>query len=202
MLDQELKNIWKNANQQELVKFEQSKLMIEMNQQLKKFNKSIKTRDRLEIVAAVIIIPFFVCYAIFIPFILTKIASLLIVLWAVFVIYKLRSIKKYKPVSLHLNCREYIVKQRAYLIKQMNLVDSALYWYILPFVLLFILFIIGLPVEWSWDLPFCNKNSIWEIVFMVLVFPISVLHMNKQAVKKQFKPLIKQLDETLNNLEE
>ncbi|PCI98004.1 MAG: hypothetical protein COB15_06630 [Flavobacteriales bacterium] len=193
MLDQELKNIWKNATQQELVKFEMSKLLMEMNQKLKKFDKSIKTRDSLEIIAAFIVISVMIYYAIIIPYVLTKIASLLIIPWALFVVYKLRNVKKHKPANLDLSFRNYLVQQRSYLKRQMILLDNILYWYILPPFVIAILFFMGLPLT--------TMMWITKMGFVLLV-SIGVLYLNKRAVKKQFKPLIKQLDETISNLED
>jgi len=193
MLDQELKNIWKNANQQELVKFETSKLLMEMNQKLEKFDSRIKTRDYLEIIAAIVVIAVMIYYAIIIPYLFTKIASLLIIPWALFVIYKLRSVKKHKPANFDLSFRNYLVQQRSYLKKQMTLLDNILYWYILPPFVIAILFFIGLPLT---TMMWITKMG------FVLLFSIGVLYLNKRAVKKQFKPLIKQLDDTINNLED
>ena len=60
MLEQELKNIWQNSPQKEIVKFEKSKLLIDLNYDLNKFEKSIKNRDRREIVAAIIVFIVFI----------------------------------------------------------------------------------------------------------------------------------------------
>lgn len=166
---------------------------MEMNQKVKKFDSSLKTRDTLEIIAVVIVIPVMVYSSIVIPYLLTKIASLLIIPWAFFVIYKLRSIKKSKPMNLDLSFRKYLVEQRSYLKRQMNLLDNVLYWYILPPFVLSILFWLGFPLE---PIVFISK-----VGFFLLV-SIGVLYLNKRAVKKQFKPLIKHLDETISNLEE
>jgi uncharacterized membrane protein (DUF485 family) len=170
-----------------------SKLLIEMNQKLNKFDKLIKTRDNLEIIAAIIVILVMVYYAISIPYVLTKIASILIIPWAFFVIYKLRSIKKHQPTNLDVYFLEYLVKQRSYLKRQMSLLDNILYWYILPPFVISIVFFMGFPMK--------PMTLISNIGFTLLV-SIGVWFLNKRAVKKQFKPLIKNLDDIISNLED
>ena len=75
----------------------------------------------------------------------------------------------------------------------MILLDNILYWYILPPFVIAILFFMGLPLT--------TMMWITKMGFVLLV-SIGVLYLNKRAVKKQFKPLIKQLDETISNLED
>lgn len=100
MINDELNKIWMSSSKVEKVKFEKSRLILELQSNMDNLHKRIGFRDLIEIAAAIILIPIFIYYAVTIPFLITKVASILAVVWACYVIYKLRQTKNYKPFGL------------------------------------------------------------------------------------------------------
>ena len=54
MLEQELKEIWKNSSQKEKIKFETSRLLIDLKSKMDHIEKAIHRRDRTEIAASIL----------------------------------------------------------------------------------------------------------------------------------------------------
>jgi hypothetical protein len=191
MLDNELERIWQNSKV-EIVKIDMSKLLIDLEAQLKSFDRSIKNRNRREIVAAVIVIIVFGTGAVFFTGILSKIGLLVGVLYGVLVIYVLRNVKKHKPSNYSLPTKDYLIKHRQYLVEERSLLDYVIYWYLFPPFISSVLFLIG------------QNMSITRLIISVLIaFGICahVYFLNKAGVRKSFDPLIKKINETINDIE-
>ena len=56
MLENELKNIWKNSSMEELVKFNKSKLILDLDSKLEDFEKKMKFRDKKLLVWGILVI--------------------------------------------------------------------------------------------------------------------------------------------------
>lgn len=195
MIEDELIKIWKSSPNQERVKFEKSRLMIDAQSSLDRFHKAIRNRDLAETIAAIIVIPIFAYYAYIVPHTLTKIASVLIALWAVYVMMRLKKARKSKPSAFTETYHEYLYKTREYLIVQKKLLDTALYWYILPgfaFILLFLIGFIGIPEKHEYII----KTGTLSIVLGVLMY-----FLNRRAVKKRITPRLKKVDELIKVME-
>ena len=89
MLEQELKNIWKNSSQTSEITIETNQLVAELNTRVTKIQKTIRNRDIREISASVIGILIFSFLMYEIPFPITKLACGISILWFVFVIFKM-----------------------------------------------------------------------------------------------------------------
>ena len=192
-IEQELKNIWQGSPQKEIVKFEKSKLLIDLNHDINKFEKSIKNRDRREIVAALIVIPVFIYYAYFYSHPLAKIGAIIISIAAFFVIYKLKQVQKIKkPIDITLSTKDQLIETRTYITKEMKLLDNILYWYLLPLSFGLVVFMMGLNMS--------LKKLLIEIsIFVVLNIGIYIL--NKQSVKKKFLTIINNINSSIKELE-
>jgi hypothetical protein len=196
MIEDELIKIWKSSPNQERVKFEKSRLMIDVESSLNGFHKAIRNRDLAETIAAIIVIPVFAYYAYIIPQTLTKIASVLIALWAVYVMVRLKDARKSKPGAFTETYQEYLYKTREYLIVQKKLLDSVLYWYILPgfaFILLFLMGFIGMPEKHTYII----RTGTLSFVFGVLMY-----FLNRRAVKKRITPRLEKVDALIKVMEE
>ena len=210
MLEQELKNIWKNSSKAEQIKFETSRLMIDLNRKMNRFEKTIRYRDMREISSSVLGILLFGYFVYAIPFLLTKIASFFTVIWFVYVIYKFRAVKKHKsPANLSLSFREQLEHQKVNMIRQARLLDTVLYWYLLPPFILNVIFIMGLgsPTDFSWSnsianqlLPLTITYKIAYLLFIAVLYA-GILWLNKRAVKKGINPVIKDIERVLQQLE-
>jgi len=195
-MEEELRIIWQSSTNEEQVKFEKSRLIIDVQSSLDRFDKSIKYRDLVEIIAALTVIPVFIYYAYIIPFTLTKIASILIALWAIFVIFKLRKARKHQPSAYTETYLEYLYKTRKYLGVQKRLLDTVIYWYVLPgmaFIFLFLAGFIGIPEKSTWMMGTATA---------AVVLGIIIYFINKRAVRKVIMPRLNKVEELIKVMEE
>ena len=210
MLEQELKNIWRNSSKTERIKFETSRLMIDLNRKMNHFEKAIHYRDIREIFSSVLGILLFGYCTYEIPFVLTKVASFFGMIWFAYVIYRFRAVKKQKlPSNLSLTFREQLENQKSNMIQQARLLDTVFYWYLLPPFIMNILFVIGLgdPKEYGWSNTIVNEllpipliNKIVYLIFVAVLYA-GILWLNKRAVKKNIKPVIKEIERVQQQLE-
>ncbi len=193
MNEQDLKNIWQSSGNQEYIQFDKTKLIADLELNLSKFKKSIKYRDWREISIAIILMPLFGFAAFKIPFILSKVGALIIVGWCIFLIVRLLKAKKnifIAPTESYMN---YLKKSREYLMAQKGLLDTVLYWYILPSVTGVLLFFLG------FDLSFLKRIFFVTITLGLGVFTYLI---NKYAVKKGILPRLRKIDDIIKDLNE
>lgn len=195
MMEEELIKIWQSSPNQERVKFEKSRVMIEMQSNIDDFHKKIKYRDLRELIGALIVIPAFGYAAFAFPPVLTKVASILIIAWAFFAVIRMRNAKKHKPGALTETYLEYLHQTRDYLIIQKQLLDSVLYWYILPGITLTMLFVLGFGVTADRLKPILNM-AILNILLAIVTY-----YLNKWAVKKQIVPRLLKVNDLIHVLE-
>lgn len=194
MIEEELIKIWQSSPNQERVKFERSRLMLDLQSSLDDFNKKVKYRDWREQLAVAIIIPAFAYSAYAIPFLLTKIASVLIIGYGIFVVLRLRSAKKHKPGAFTETYLDYLHKTRNYLLVQKQLLDSVLYWYILPGMTLTMLFTLGFGIT-------DRLKPILKMAAINVALAVATYFLNKSAVKKEIVPRLAKVDELIALME-
>jgi len=195
MIEDELVRIWQSSPNQERVKFERSRLMINLQSSLDRFHRAIRNRDLAETIAAIIVAPVFAYYAYIIPHTLTKVASVLIVVWAIYIIIRLRNARRNKPGDFTATYQEYLYKTRVYLHIQKRLLDTVLYWYLLPgfaLILLFLLGFIGIPDKFTYIIRTGTVAAVMGVV---------MYYLNRRAVKKHLIPRIEKVDELLAAME-
>jgi hypothetical protein len=191
MIEDELVKIWQSSPNQEQAKFEKSKLMIEVQSTLDRLHQKIRYRDLMEQLAVVLVSPVFAYYAYSIPFVLTKIASVLIILWGIYVIIRLQKAKKHKPVALTETYLEYLHQTREYLRVQKQLIDSVPYWYILPAALLMFLFILGPGLAG-------RLQKVLKLTGGIVALSVAIYWLNKRAVKKQLDPRLEKINKLID----
>jgi len=193
MNELDLKNIWQSSGNQDHFQFDKTQLIADLELNLKTFKKSIKFRDWREISVAIIMIPLFGFAAYKIPFVLSKIGAIIIVGWCIFLIIRLLTAKKnigISPTNSYLN---YLLKSREYLVAQKGLLDTVLYWYIVPSVTGVLLFFMG------FDLSFLKQIFFVTITLGLGVFTFLI---NKYAVKNGILPRLQKIDDIIKNLNE
>ena len=145
MLEQEIKNIWSNSSRTAKISIDTSQLVEELNTKVATIQKKIRIRDNTEIYASVIGILIFGYLSYEIPFPITKAACALSIIWFVFVIFKFRKSKIQNTKSnLHLSLTEQLEQQKVTMKLQLDLLDSATYWYTIPPFIINLIFIFGL----------------------------------------------------------
>ncbi|HHE64772.1 MAG TPA: hypothetical protein ENL09_02000 [Bacteroidetes bacterium] len=203
MLDQELKNIWKNSSKTDQISIETDQLVDEFDTKMTYIQKKIRNRDIREISASVIGILIFSFFAYEIPFPITKFSCFLSILWFVFVIYKFRKSKQQNtPEKLSLSLKEKLAHKKQLLQQQVKLLGSAAYWYATPSFITNFIFIIGLgnPADYNWSnqlaenlLPLTVNAKIITLMGLAF-FYLFVVWINKRAARKDVQPILKNID--------
>lgn len=196
MMEDELIKIWQSSSNQERIKFEKSRLMIELQSSIDRLNRWWKYRVIVEIVAAFIVIPTFSFIAYWIPFATSKISSVLIIIYVVYIIARLIGVKKFKPNDLEENYLDYLKKSREYLDAQKNLIVTSIYWGTLPWYPIIFLFIVGF-----WEIP--SKRYMIILLFLSMVcMHIYGYFSIKRRIKNDINPRIERVDELIKTLKE
>lgn len=210
MLEQELKEIWKNSSNTEKIKFDLSRLLIDLNDNINSLEKAILKRDRVDFATALISIPVFGYITYIIPFPITKVGVILAMIGFIWSIIKRRSHKKNKlPIQLNLSFREQLENQKTNMLQEVKLLDTVLYWFLIPSFIPFAISIIGLgdPTEYGWSntilnqvLPMPLTYKIANLIFAVIIC-IVIFWANKRVIRKTLKPHIKDIDKVIHQLD-
>lgn len=195
-MEDELIKIWQSSPKTEQVKFEKSRLMLDMQSSLDRFHRLVKYSVLVEQIAVIILIPILLFIVYWVPPVLSKIASFLIVLWAIWYMFRLRKIKERQPKSITLNYLEYLKKNRGYLRYLKNMTDTAMYWYILPPMTFYFMFITGAHLYARGPIPF-----FLFAVLLGLSMSIACYFYFRWIVKKIYIPRLKKIDELIEVME-
>ncbi|WP_431121431.1 hypothetical protein [Flagellimonas flava] len=203
MIENELIQIWQSSPKHERIKFEKSKLMLDVQSSLDRLDRAIRFRDFIEIGAAIfVVIPIFGYQIYNQPNILAKFGAVWIVVYCLYVIYKLLNVKKSKPEESG-SYMEYLKQSKTYLERQKSLLDSVVYWYILPSLPGVIIMVTGILELYrkSWKEVIGIKH-LWILLLLIIAITIFAYLMNKRAVKKELVPRLKKVDELIRLMEE
>ena len=200
-MEDELIALWQSSPKHEQIKFEKSRLMLEVQASMNRFDKAIKFRDWLEIGTALVLLPLF-SYQVYVqPIYLAKLAALWTVLVIVFIVYKLIMARKNKPSKVD-SYLEHLKKERVYLIKQKTLLENVLYWAVIPMLVGFFSFLAGsLGVfNKSWQ-EVTRIKKVWIALLAAIATTVTIPLLNKWSVKREINPRIKKLDELIHRME-
>ncbi len=196
MVEDELIKIWQSSSNQERIKFEKSKLMIELQSSLTRLHRWWRYLELIEIVSCVVGILSFTVIVFVAPFTSTRIASVLLILFLINIIFQVLRIRKTKPNDLEENYLGYLKKTRTYLKAQRRLLSTAVYWVVLPVYPILLLFLIDF-----WQLP--AKRTIIVITYLAAMgMGVYGYFLNKKRVKKEIDPRINRVDELIKTLEQ
>ncbi len=203
MLEQELKNIWKNSSKSAQISIETDLLVQEFDTKMITIQKNIRKRDVREISASVFGILLFSFLAYEIPFPITKFSCFLSILWFVYVIYKFRkSNQQNSSENLSLPLREQLEHKKQLLQHQIKLLNSAGYWYAAPSFITNFIFIFGLenPADYNWKnliaenlLPLSVNAKVGTIIGLGF-FYLLIGWVHKIAAKKEVQPILKNIE--------
>ncbi len=208
MVEQELKEIWRNSSQMENIKFDLSRLLMEFHKKAANLDKVIRKRDMREIGASVFGIILFGYFAYELPFWVSKVGCSLSIGWFVYIVYKFRNNRKTKlQVDLTLPFKVQLERQQKNIKQEAHFLNSVFYWYVLPpFIAnLIIIFGAGDPSLYDWNprldlLPITLESKITMICFLAL-FSGFVVWLNKRAVKKTLNPIIDEINRIQEQLD-
>jgi hypothetical protein len=195
MIEEELIKIWQSSPNQERVKFKKARLMIEVQSNIDRMHQQIRNRDLIEQIGAVFVMVAFAYSAIVLPNLLSKVASILAVAYAIFVVVRLRSAKKRKPGVMNEPYVDYLHKMKKYLLYQKHLLDTVLYWYILPGATFTMLFTLGFGIAGGMK-PLIRMGVANAVLATATYF------LNKKAVKDHLVPRLTKIENLIKVLEE
>lgn len=191
----ELKRTWKAQKSSSDMTYSKSEIMMLINNKMISFEKEIKSRDRLEIIACVLVIIFF-GFTLFTTNSPWKHAgSVVLILSAVFIWYKLKATQKETFSDEHSPDRpmsEYLSLELQTIRKHKKLLQNMAWWYLAPMLVGLLLFTIGF-----------NTTLLWKGVYLAVVILLlgGVWKLNQNAVQKKFDPMIDEIEEAINVLE-
>lgn len=192
-MEDELIKIWQSSPKVEQVKFEKSRLMIDVQSSLNRLQISWKFLQLREVIAALIVIPFFIHRAYIAEEILIKIGSIWIVLSGIYIIIRLTSIKKYRPNISKETYLDYLFKSKEYLSIQKKLLSTVLYWYFLPCAIGILLVFIG-SIE--------NVQKLSLNILGLIGLGAIIYFLNKRAVKKNIQPRLEKINKLIKVMKE
>ncbi len=209
MLEQELKDLWRNSPEEEKIRFDLSRLLIDLNGQLADLNARIKRRDRNDIITMLVSIPVF-CYLVnIIPFPITKTGLVLAILGTIWHVFKRRNhYLRRLPVDHTKPFKEQLEVQKLNLLHEEKLMSTVLYWFLIPSFIPFAVSILGLgnPADYGWSnffvdqvLPMPLIYKLAHLMFAVIVFWV-IYWENNRIVKQTLKPMIKEIEEAQQEL--
>lgn len=192
-MEDELIKIWQSSPEVEQIKFEKSRLMLDLESSLNRLKRGWKNMQLREIIAAIFVIPFFIHRAFMSEQILVKIGAAWIVLSTIYIIYRLLAIGKYKPGTVTETYLDYLYQSKNYLSLQKKMLDTVLIWYFSPIAIGVLLILLG-RIE--------NTSKFYLGVLMLTVSGAIVHFLNKWSAKKHITPRIKKIDELIEVMEE
>ena len=203
MLEQELKNIWKNSSKTAPISIETDRLVQEFATKMINIQKNIKKRDVREISASVFGILLFSVFAYEIPFPITKGSCFLSILWFFYVIYRFRkSNQQNSSEDLSLPLKEQLVHKKQLMQHQLKLLSSAGYWYAGPSFITNFIFIVGLgnPADYNWTnsiaenlLPLTFNAKLGTIIGLSFCY-LLIIWVHKITAKKEVQPILKNIE--------
>ncbi len=198
MIEDELITIWQSSLKVEQIKFEKSRLMLDVQSSLDRFHKLLKYGVLMEQMAVILVIPVFIFYVYFVPFAVSKSASIFIAIWGIYYMLKLRALKKLKPSSTSGTFLNYLLQNRDYLNHLKKMLDTAIYWYILPCIFGVLLFLLGYILGGVLN----DISQISIILCVVFITGIATHFYIKWIIRSQYMPRLKKIEELLKVLEE
>ncbi len=196
MIEDELINIWQSSSNQERLKFEKSKLMLELQSSLARLHRWWNYIERVNVISALITIPIFMAIVYWAPYTSVKIASVLVIIWSIYVGIRMSSVKKFKPSDLEENYLNYLEKTKVYLLAQKRMIETSLNWAILTIYPIVLLFFVDLLEK-----PLARYMAV--VIFLALVgVGVYEYYLSKRRVKNEINPRIASVDKLIEDLKE
>ena len=197
MIEDELTKIWQSSPKVEQVKFEKSRLLLDMQSSLNRFYQFAKYNILIGQIALMMMIPVFLFYIYFVPPILAKIASLLIAICGIWHSIMLRKLKKDKPRETAANYLEYLKSNSHYVGTIIKTTKFAAYGYTLISMPGYFLFITGFYLD-----GIVGKGLFIKMILIGVVGHLICFIISYYVVKKIYVQRLKKLNELIRTLEE
>ncbi len=196
-MEDELIKIWQSSPEVERIKFEKSRLMLDMDSSLKRIHRFTKYDILIGQIAAITVFLVFLLYIYFVPPVLAKIASFFIAILAVWHLTKLRKLKKGKPKETAANYLEYLKQNRHYLKTLIKITKTLVSGYALISMPGYFLFITGFYLD-----QIVDGSLFIKMVLIGAVGHIAAFIYTLYILKKIYRPRLQKIDELIKVMEE
>ncbi|TMM53171.1 hypothetical protein FEE95_19060 [Maribacter algarum] len=196
MIEDELIKIWQSSSNPERVKFEKSKLMLELDSSLERFQIWWKNMERVNVISGWVTVLGFIPGIIWVPYTSMKISSVLIMVWAIYIGRRGKSVKKFKPNELEENYLQYLEKTKTYLLAQKRFFETSLNWRVLTILPIYAFFFTGI-----WDKPLARYVGVISFFGLVGILIYSY-YKSKRIVRNKISPRINKVEELIKKLKE
>ncbi|WP_234387190.1 hypothetical protein [Aquimarina sp. Aq78] len=170
--------------------------MLELQSSLGRLHRWWKYIERVNVISALITILAFMFIVYWAPYISMKIASVLVIVWSIYVGIRMSGVKKFKPSDLEESYLQYLEKTKVYLLAQKKMLETWLNWAILTIYLIVPLFFVGI-----WEKPLARYIGVGAFLALVGV-GIYEYYLSKRRVENEIIPRINRIDELIESLEE
>ncbi|GAB5551110.1 MAG: hypothetical protein Sapg2KO_07010 [Saprospiraceae bacterium] len=195
MIEEELSKIWKSSPQEEQVKFDKSRFILDVQSSVDDFYKQMKILYIREALGAFIAIPMFVVYAFLLPHILTKIGFIMVALSAGYILLVLKKSKDSVPDQFSLNYLEYLQATKKFLEKSKRHRETVLIWYMSPMVVSIWIAMVGFYLEDPG-----NLNGLLITVAITILVSIAIHFLNQKSAKKVVAPKLDKVNNLIKSL--
>ena len=200
MTEEQLKAIWQSENEEKGILNFQTLNLKDMNQQIKAFERKIDKRNNREVFVAILGIILFGYNLLSISHNFAFLGNLCGIGYCLWVIYKLKKVQTKQPrFDMENSIRQQLLDYRAYIKTEQQLLKDILYWYLVPAFPGMVFFMFGGEREWS--LIREQWPNLFLPVSIILFISIAIYLLNQEAADKEFTPLLRDIDNTLQNLE-
>lgn len=209
MVEQEIKEIWKGASAEERITFDVSRWTVDVQHRMHKLEQAIRKRDVTDMITFFVSIPIFGYLAYVVPFPVTKLGILLgLVSFIWNIIAKRRHQKQKIAVDPATSFKDQLERQKIRLLKEVHLLDTVIYWFLIPGFIPYVIAIVGLgdPAEYGISNAFINQvfplSSVFKLGAVLLAGGVyaAIYWANKTVIKKTLMPMIREIDDAQKQL--
>ena len=194
MNDAELKQLWRQQELAPPIQVSDTELINRMKTKMKKFDRDISQRDWRELIACVIVFAAFLCFSLRVRSPLSLAGCVVIMMSGVFIGWRLVATRRaHPPVSEAASTSDFLRAEIAKVDRQMRLLQSVLWWYLLPLFIGLELFELGFNTR--------PGEQLLMLVFNLSIFGF-IYWANRRGVRKYFHPLKQELENMLNSAAE
>ena len=191
MDENELKLLWSLSSTTQSVTIDEGQLLQSISKQVAMMERKVRKRDFREISVAVVMMFFFSGVLLRIPAVIGKVGATIIVLNCMVVIYKLLRARVKITTDNTQNALTYLDSSLKGIQKQIKLLNTVLWWYILPF---------GIGVL----CVYCSsghspQNKVIYSLAVVMICSFTY-YLNRRAVTRNLRPLEEQLKKLIKDL--
>lgn len=192
----DLKKIWKKQQVIPEMDYSRTELMVLINNKMVSLENEIKSRDRREIIAIIIVIVFYGIIFLTTQSIWKQAGSIIIILSGIFIWYKLKStqrkIKDEEPTP-NQSMIEYLNHEMRSVLSQRKLLKNVAWWYLLPLETGLLLFTVGFELGITLKIIF---------MFVFILTGWGIWELNRHAVRHRLDPLLIEIKDAIRFLEE